>query len=477
MKLTKQIVSFASGIDGSKADNILPIKNAKMTYNFAFIDGSLVSGVGFKGLNCPFATQSALSNLTLSLESMGCVGAIFYFRKYDFEAQKWTDKLILFDGEFNAFYIDILDENPTLNSLGFKFSSRPFGVNYRLNSEDVFILASEDDSMIVWDGKSEIEVVADAPHISSMAIHFERLFVTTAGDKSEMWFSDDLDPTNWNVSLDDAGFIQMVDERGSLRRVISFNNYVYVFRDFGISRLSASSSQENFFLSHLFVSSGKILEKSICVCGDRIIFLTTEGLYQFDGSSTTKILGNLSNILRGNQKTSACFLNGKYYLSCRVDFGDDNYSDDDQKTNAILIMNVTTREYEIVRGISVVDMVALLSSEHSKIVIATNDPNLPIVEVADIYGYFANVPLKKVWRSALTDLNYPNKLKTLRRFHLSLKGCAYLTIASEQESVTIKLQDGVNSYSLLISGKQFSFEFYSEDNNVQLSDLMLEFYI
>lgn len=477
MKTTKQIISFASGIDQKKAENILPIKNAKMTYNFSFADGALTAGIGFEKLSFPWLSIEQAEALSQSLVQAGVASAIFYFRKYDFDELKWADKLIVFDKNLNAYYIDIFSEDACLLPMNIRFSSQPFGVSYRLNSEDVFFLASETDNMLVWDGVNPIEVVADAPHISSMAIHFERLFVTTAGDRSEMWFSDDLDPTNWNVSLNDAGFIQMVDERGSLRKVISFNNYLYVFRDFGISRLSASSSQESFFLSHLFVSSGKIFEKTITVCGDRIIFLTTDGLYQFDGSSTTKILENLSNILEGSLESSSCFLNGKYYLSCRVDFEDEYYDDNNKITNALFVLDVVSREYEIVRGLGFGSVLAVLFEKDPLVIVTTDNPSLPIVVAATGFGNISSLPLKKVWRSAFSDLGYSNKSKTLRKLHATIEGSATITITSESESISLTLSKGVNSYPILISGKQFLFEFYSEDNEVSISNLMLDFNI
>lgn len=55
-----------------------------------------------------------------------------------------------------------------------------------------------------------------------MTMHYERLFATTSTDKYTLYFSDDLDPTNWNENITEGGFIQMLDERGELLKVISF---------------------------------------------------------------------------------------------------------------------------------------------------------------------------------------------------------------------------------------------------------------
>lgn len=69
----------------------------------------------------------------------------------------------------------------------------------------------------------------------------------------------------------------MIDERGALNRVISYLNYVYVFRDYGISRITAFGAQTDFSVSNLFVSSGKIYPRSVALCGDSVIFLRRTG--------------------------------------------------------------------------------------------------------------------------------------------------------------------------------------------------------
>lgn len=473
MKTIKQITSFASGIDSKKASNILPLKNAEMTYNFDFFDGSLKSGSGFWGKICPLATPSASDELSLSLQNMGQAATVFYYKRYDFDSQMYADQLIVFDENFAAYYIDLSIDTPTLVSTGISFSSKPFGTNFRLNSCDVFLMASKTDSMVVWNG-STFETIADAPKISSMAIHFERLFVSVAGDSSEVWFSDDLDPTNWNLSLYDAGFIQLMDERGPIRKVVSFNNYVYLFRDFGISRLSASSSQDNFFVSHLFVSAGKIIAESVALCGDRIIFATTDGIYQFDGSSTTEILPELTCILASNS-SCACFLCGKYYLSCHVDFGDNNY-DDDFASNALFVLDVTDKSYTIVRGESIVGLCSVLSQDDARVIALTKNADLPVAVVKESCGKSGSTNLKKVWRSALSDLLLPNKDKTVRKLHVISSGDATINISSEKESQSICLDSNTSSYPIFVSGRKFRFEIESLDPNVMISDLALEFY-
>lgn len=105
---------------------------------------------------------------------------------------------------------------------GITLTSPPQAVNYTLYGKDVVLICSPTDNMVVWDGENDAYFVENSPKITSMTMHYERLFATTSTDKYTLYFSDDLDPTNWNENITEGGFIQMLDERGELLKVISF---------------------------------------------------------------------------------------------------------------------------------------------------------------------------------------------------------------------------------------------------------------
>ena len=109
-----------------------------------------------------------------------------------------------------------------------------------------------------------------------------------------------------------------------LNRVVSFNDYVYVFRDFGVARVSAYGDQTNFSVSQLFISSAKIYGNSVCVCGDRIMFLSRDGIMSFDGYTTQKLNLGIESLLINvtNENCSSLYYNGKYYLALKLNFDD-----------------------------------------------------------------------------------------------------------------------------------------------------------
>lgn len=451
---------FRKGINLKNSDNLVGLSEAKVCYNFDFSSGSLKTSFPFQACFDSFLTESDVSEEFVEGGSRLSGGAIFYFKKYDFENQKDASKLILVTPKLNTFYLSLSDLGAKFQPLGIKFTSLPGAINYRLDSEDVIIFSSESDNMVVWDGANEPEIVVDAPKISSMCLHGERLFATTEGGMNEVWFSDDLDPTNWSVSLVDAGFIQLADERGKPLKVVSFNGYVYIFREMGISRLSASGAQEEFFLSHLFVSSGKIYDKTICLCGDKIVFLASDGIYSFNGTETTKILADLSNMIMPAPNSKAVFFDGKYYLSAHVDFEDGGFEDEQILNNALFVLDTTTGEYALYRGISVASM-AVTENENNHQLVFLNDSfentNNLFVEVC---SERKTSPLSN-YETGLYDFGDPSKLKTFRKVVVYKKGNGSVNLKIFNESgkvINVQLKENFSQSPVLISGKAFGFK-------------------
>lgn len=463
---------FRKGINRKISDNLLALNEARMSYNFDFSGGSLRSHLPFQPEFSDILTASASSEDFTGGENGVQSGSIFYFRKYDFETQKDASKLVYVSPSFNFFYLDIGAGATSFLSLGITFTSSPVAINYRLDSEDVIIFSSPTDNMVVWDGVNEPEVVIDAPKITSMCLHSERLFTTTSGSSDEVWFSDDLDPTNWSVSLLDAGFIQLVDERGGANKVISYNGYVYIFRDRGISRLSASGAQEDFYLSHLFVSSGEIYDKTIALCGDRIIFVASDGVYCFNGTDTTKILEDMGEIIKPSSDSVAEFYNGKYYLSCHIDFDDDIYNDSDTKNNALFEYDITSGEYVIYRGLSIQSMTTIEDNGNHKLILLNNGGDILLSKSESMADCYAGFML------GLYDFGEPSKSKVVRKVkaYLAGKGEASLVLYNhEGEETLIRLEEHTNCVPVIFSGKSIGFKICST-GEVEISDIEIDVY-
>ncbi len=465
--MQKRIADFRSGINRKLHENLTALNSAEIAYNFDFNGGSLKCGLPFQPFFNTILASFGLNEQILGIEGGFGNGAVFFYERYDFLGQKPDDKLILVDANFNFYYINLYDELPELTPLNIKFTSVPQFFNYRLNSEDVVIFCSETDNMVVWNGVSAPEEIIDAPKILSCAVHNERLFATTTSDPNMLWFSDDLDPTNWSIGLHDAGYIQMVDERGKLLRVVSFGGYLYVFRERGISRLTANGDQSEFYLGHCYVSSGEINASSIAVCGDRILFVASDGVYVFDGANTTRVLENLNDLIVVNDKLCAEFFNGKYYLSCKVNFGDDAYLDSLQDVNALISFDILNGEFNLYRGLNVQAMARVCGGSFNELAILCDDGLMcKSVLSLECAGKF---------KTGLYDFLGPGRNKTVRRVQAYVDGAgADIELVNEKNQVkVIHLRNGTNNCPTVFTGKKIGYVIKAF-NGTEISDLVVE---
>lgn len=459
------INNFSGGIDACISGRLADFKKAQMCYNFNFSGGNLKHDVGFEPLfGGKMPVCSGLDSLFTS-ESGVCDGFVFLYRRYDFEAKKQDDKLIIFDSTHTGYYINLFDESFTLTPLGVSFSSRPVAENYRLMGKDVVIMVSSEDNMVVWDGVSAPEIIIDAPKISSMDIHYERLFATSKGSET-LRFSDDLDPTNWSESLSDAGFIELVDERGKLEKVLSFNDYLYVFRERGVSRVYASSSdQRNFYVNHLFTAGGSIIPSTIAICGDKIIFAATDGLYAFDGSSTVRKLENLFPLFNFSSSV-ACFHAGKYYLAAKLDFDGEKMPNGN---NALLELDAETFEYKLIRGRDIIDLCSFSCGGVEGLVILSS-LNGGSLEVLSTSGQ--SVPSEyKSWLSCVTTTK---ENKVVRKVCLSSFGDSEITLFNEKgEELKVCFSGGEESKSVFFPFKKLGLKLKGESVGTIIEEVRL----
>ena len=483
-KLQKiKITTFEKGLNFKKDENILPLVYASAEYNFNNKNGALKDGLGIDHLINKLPFSSAFkTKLGAEIAAMGGIKACYFAKKYNPTTNKREDKLVLLKNNNTLCYLPLYEDAILPDTIlepieNLELNSKPVAVNYRLNGDDCTIFSSESDAMFVLGVSSGIITVADAPFISSMAIHYERLFATTGGEQSKIWFSDDLDPTNFSVGLDEAGFIEMLDERGALKKVISFNDYIYIFRDYGITRLSAYGEQTSFNVSQLFVSSGKIYPNSVCVCGDEIIFLASDGLYSFNGINATKIIDNISLGFtnKNNENAMATYLENKYYLACNFDFKDGAFPNENAAiNNCVIELDLVNRTALFLRGADVCHIIAIKTNGFNGVVVCAKNYSSEnyALGVLDYSGKIFSGATTKVWQTPETDFGASGQTKTILEFVVSTKASLKITLKNESEEEKSLFFMGSNKaqkISTKFSGEKISFRIESTDYGTYVS--------
>lgn len=444
-KVTNYKVSFSafqSGMNSEIDEGILPYKYAKSCYNYCIENGALKDGIGFESVKFPKSLDDLETEREILLEKNEQPKALWVYKYFDAKKNVSDYRLMFYitSGKIKWFQI-ITPYIYTFGMAGVLYSEGvPNAVNYRLNGVDYMIFSSATDGMWKYTAYKTAQKIENGPSIVSMCLHYERLFaIVENGERNRLSFSANLDPTNWNESLDEGGFIDMQDERGPLNCVVSFNDYVYVFRDFGVARVSAYGDQSSFSVSQLFVSSSKIYGKSVCVCGDQILFLARDGLHTFNGSTTSKLTLGIESLLKNvlNENCTALYHNGKYYLACKLNFNDDekvgceNYSDG-YVNNALIEYNLNTGEVSVSRGIDICSMVVVDNGYFCKVLACFNGEYRFKIGQMTRDGKLFGEPLKKCWVSPKSNLSYPTKMKRVKEVLVKTKSACKVKIETEK---------------------------------------------
>lgn len=482
--LKVKLSNFSSGVNTEIDENSLPYKYAKIAYNFNFNNGALQTGLGFEPL-------CFLEDRTSGVERELCfqiepdqINKVWLYPFYN-NYTKVKDHLLLVSADNKMYYSQIISVSPFIYNINnpITFSSIPNAIYYNLDGEDVMLLTSTD-GMLVYHPQYIYSMNSEAPKITSMCRHYERIFAIEDGKRTKLVFSANLDPTNWDISLDEAGYIDLADERGGLEKVISFNDYVYIFKEYGISRLSAYGDQTEFSISNLFVTSGKIYGNSVCLCGDRIMFLSKNGIYSFNGYSTTKLSLNIESLFNNIDNDNCCsaYFNGKYYLGLKLNFNDnkqvgcENY-EAGYINNALLEIDLKTGDICITRGIDLKSLCAIEYEQVAKLVAAFNGQHKSKLGQLTNTGTIFGEALPKQWLSPNSNLGYPNKTKKIKQINLLAKQPCNIKLTTDKTAHEYEVKGSNKTTRILTHDEgemfQFSIEGDSADMHVSNVEIML----
>ena len=458
-----KVNNFSKGLSLNKSEQLCGFDVAQKMENFDPSSGALKL---VQGLSV-YEKNELLAGVNVS------GGKIFYYHKYNAETNFQEHYLVVVDSSLEAYYTR-LDEVGKLTPLGVTLTSIPNAINYRLNGEDVLIFSSATDNMVVWNGVGSPEIILDAPKIKNMDLHYERLFAVTAGgDNTELKFSDDLDPTNWSESLADAGFISMVDERGGLLKVVSFNDYLYVFRENGISRVYANTGlTSSFYVNHLFTSGGEIKGDTVAVCGGVIMFLASDGFYMFDGSDAKKCLDHIFPMIEFNGNEFATYFNGCYYLACKTP----SMFDDKTKNNTIIKIDLSSMAVTVLK-IGVVEGFAVVNNGEDFSLVVLSSGVYKLIKIGS--SGESNLPLSATWETNLSDFGDHKKRKTIRKLSIKLlnpnNDHVIVTVFNDLgQSLSVSTLGGDIEEMMLFSGSQFGYGITTRSKSISVLSVMFE---
>ena len=317
------ISDFKGGINMSEDDQNMSLSESPLAYNVSGKDGSLKRCEGY---GRAYKHEDMLNREILipELPSSGTGRLLIYRVNTETQPREhlaYVDNLGLYKCVLNGSELKWQMVNTT------DFSAVEYYVNYRKDSGDCLVFGPgvEDNNMYLWSKFTQPpSPVETAPQLSSAVVHYERMFgVGDPEHVNRIWFSAQFDPTDFTVSLDAGGYIDVMGDKGRALKVISFSDSIFVFWQYGITRVKAYNYQSEFTVSDIYSCDSEILKDSVCLCSDQIIFAAKDGVYAFDGYSVQRISDKISGIINEGLKASgecSAYFRGKYYLSVQSSY-------------------------------------------------------------------------------------------------------------------------------------------------------------
>ena len=479
LEKTFQFDMFASTQNLEDDETTLKIGEPKMVYNFICQDGTLKNGYGFKPLAMPTSETDIENEVVIPVRG-NMVKTIWKLKWYNSVDDINSYFLFYFNDEANICYDNLFKTRYATFILPTTYTETPYATYYRKGGNDAIMLSGEGGNLMVITG-SNTYTSETAPKIISCTNHYGKLFAITATARGTLIYNDNPDVLEW--TSEKTKDLDFSDERGDLNKILSFDDYLYIFRDFGITQVSEYGNEGNLAVSHIYQSDAYIYPNTIVEAGGKIYFLEGASLKEFNGSSIKDVDLDCMGLISGQDNRFAfaeCF-NGKYYLACRGDFKDEkkigceNY-EGGYNNNILMIINPKTKKVDIIRGVDINELLALNNKFKSKLIACYYNENVGRIGEITTDGKLFEEISPALWQSGKTDFGFGGKLKRVKSFHISTEGDCKVTFESDKQikSFEIKGKQGEQKIKANVLGNQFKVKIESnESERVYISNFLL----
>ena len=422
-------------------------------------------------------TDNTQYNLNIEEADFNEIKGVTFFKQYFPRTGNTTHRLLVY-GDDNKEYINqLFCENGDLFWLySLTFNSAPITLAFKKNDSDAIILSSKD-KMIIWKTSYSPYEVKNAPIITSMCMNDGVLFCTIQEPAFKIWYATDLDAENIGNINSNSGYISLEDDLGYARKIVSFNQDVYVFRDYGITKINFVKN--NISVNQVYQSNTKIFTETVSVCENAIMFMTVEGLYQFNGVKVTRSSIDIGEMLPiSNDNACAASLGNKYYLALKLNFGDGkkilcenvNYTN-----NALIIVDLTNYSYQILRGVDIGTLLPVKTQVFEKMLVTFNSVHSSkLGEICNNSKCFDDA-LPKFWASSNLFEMPATRLYTKLKVQADKNVKFNLKYGDKSTSFTT-YTDGDNEFCFKICGENLKLEISSPFDSANVKQLLLDYY-
>lgn len=467
---------FSQNFDCDKSE-YLTSKNCSLQYNVQSTNGYLVEGKGAKKLCLPFYYPLAPEETEMSSQSFKFV-KIWFYSYYSLIDEKQKYIAVAFGDDNYLYYSNLHTHSGTFYKIAnsSSLSSVPDAINFMIGTNSVIGFASKTDNLLVWYCDKDPYTVTTTPRFRSICLHGKRLFAIDSDNDNVVRYSASYNPLDWTkdmVSSEDADSITLNDYKSSLRKLVSFKDFVFVFHDYGISRIASYNLTKKFYSTNIYDSSNKIYADTVCVCGEYIYFLQEDGLYRLDGTDIKKMDFNFSSLLIKDQdEATSCFHDGKYYLACKLDLKDDTAP---THNNCLVEFDFENKKFNIIKGLEIMSMISVNIPGVNKIIFVGRDKNV-LYEISSV-SQIDSVSTYKFWQSGQMTFGDIDDKKIIKEINIYSKYDCTISIVSNKgtSQFSIAGKDKIQRVPINIVGNEFRLEISSTADKMLIKYLQLKY--
>lgn len=484
-RMTYRVDDFR-GLNLTSDPNTLPLNFARNAYNVSFENGILSNGYGIRSGGFTGLGASKIRPLiTLKPKKI-------WTWKVRTDGGQSMDKLLVLCGDASGsrkdkIYLVDLDAGTSLYSgVTLPEGGDAIGIRYTLKGENTYLFYKTTGGAYV--AKNDFfEEHQNTPPLISVCSHYTRIFgIESGAATNRLLFSAAENPVNWNVSATEGGYIGVGNEEwGMLKVVKSFKGYVYIFSQHGIYRLTAYADQSSFKLEPVTSFCGNLRPNTVTDCGDRIVFITDEAMYSFDGFDTKRLISDNFTLISDSSAAATAWDGEKLFVSCAIKKDDLTIIDENKATainNAVLIVDPVRNSAEIMRGADVEYFYFLEYLGTEKLMAVIRGKPTSFVYMEKGLGTYEGNQLKKRWATSVTDFLEPGKSKRLRRVHLRSKYNVTLNLILDGTAYPITVKGSEKWQSIYVNRlfDEMSLEFLLDvipaatSSNVEINGFSLE---
>lgn len=329
----------------------------------------------------------------------------------------------------------------------------PILIDYNYDGQNYLLINCGEKGFYVYD--NEFTKLGANPLVTGAVIYDGKLFACSSDNYPRVRYCAMFNPKTWSGSQTS---LYVYNECGMVRGLVNLKNYIYVFQDNGISRISKADS-ENYTVTKICETGEKAYGSTVRCSGDAAWFFTSRGLYRFDGSKLENKSDFLGSAFIGGEQSQIVAFHGKTYVATRLVFPSDVYSEQDEDyagNNALIVFGED--KAEVYCGYKIKSFCPLY--EQDKLILAMDDGSMRILSEND---FSVDQGDKAVYELNESDFGYTGN-KCVKAVDIMHEGAVTVELCADGKKYLRSFDTGNSARRILFNapGRKFSLRIISD---------------